>query len=101
MDLSRRRFLEGVGAASLAASPSIEAQAQWEPADLVLYSGKIVTVDDAFSISNAIAVKDQRSAWRQFRVPVLNPEAVTKTCGLTVSSCLYAAGQAFKTGWGR
>src|SRR3984893_4900681 len=60
MDLSRRRFLGAVGAASLAGSSRIEAQAQKEPADLVLYNGKIVTVDDAFSIRNAIAVKDGR-----------------------------------------
>src|ERR1700694_1153654 len=60
MDLSRRRFLEAVGAASVGASASTHAQTQNEPADLVLYNGKIVTVDDAFSIRNAIAVKDGR-----------------------------------------
>jgi predicted amidohydrolase YtcJ len=57
MDLSRRRFLGAVGVASLSSS-SIEAQTQKEPADLVLYNGKIVTVDDAFSIRTAMAVKD-------------------------------------------
>jgi predicted amidohydrolase YtcJ len=60
MDLSRRRFLGAVGAASLAGSARIEGQSQKEPADLVLYNGKIVTVDDAFSIRNAIAIKDGR-----------------------------------------
>jgi predicted amidohydrolase YtcJ len=60
MDLSRRRFLGAVGAASLAGSSSIEAQAQKEPVDLLLYNGKIVTVDDAFSIRTAIAIKDGR-----------------------------------------
>src|ERR1700676_5163510 len=59
MDLSRRRFLEAVGAASLAGT-SVDAQTQKEPADLVLYNGKIVTVDDAFAVRNAIAVKDGR-----------------------------------------
>ncbi len=60
MDLSRRKFLGAVGAASLAGSSAIQAQAQKEPADLLLYNGKIVTVDDAFSIRNAIAIKDGR-----------------------------------------
>jgi predicted amidohydrolase YtcJ len=60
MDLSRRRFLGAVGAASLAGSASIEAQTPKEAVDLLLYNGKIVTVDDAFSIRNAIAVKDGR-----------------------------------------
>jgi predicted amidohydrolase YtcJ len=58
MSLSRRGFLGVVGAASLASVS--EAQAQNEPADLVLYNGKVVTVDDAFSIRQAIAVKDGR-----------------------------------------
>ncbi len=31
-----------------------------EPADLVLHNGKIVTVDDAFSIQQAVAVRDGR-----------------------------------------
>ncbi len=53
---SRRRFLAGVGAASLVS----RLQAQGASADLVLYNGKIVTVDDAFSIRQAIAIKDGR-----------------------------------------
>ena len=55
---SRRRFLAGVGAASLAA----RLQGQSPSADLVLYNGKIVTVDDAFSIHQAIVIKDGRIA---------------------------------------
>ena len=31
-----------------------------EPADLVLHNGKIVTVDEAFSIHQAVAVRDGR-----------------------------------------
>jgi imidazolonepropionase-like amidohydrolase len=31
-----------------------------EPADLVLHNGKIVTADDAFSIHEAVVVKDGR-----------------------------------------
>jgi len=58
MDLSRRKFLGALGAASLSGSSNIEAQPQKEPADLVLYNGKVVTVDDAFSVRNAIAVRD-------------------------------------------
>jgi predicted amidohydrolase YtcJ len=53
MDLSRREFVGFVGAASLL-------QAQADSADLVLYNGTIVTVDDAFSVRQAIAVKDGR-----------------------------------------
>jgi predicted amidohydrolase YtcJ len=55
MTLSRRQFL-AVAAASAAGQPGLHAQT--ETADLVLYNGKIVTVDDAFSIREAIAVKD-------------------------------------------
>src|ERR1700726_3949584 len=62
MDFSRRRFLEAVGAASVGASASTHAQTQNEPADLLLYNGKIVTVDDAFSIHQAIVIKDGRIA---------------------------------------
>jgi predicted amidohydrolase YtcJ len=53
MSFSRREFLGtvGLGAASLA-------HAQSQSADLVLYNGKVVTVDSAFSIRQAIAVKD-------------------------------------------
>jgi predicted amidohydrolase YtcJ len=58
MALSRRGFLGVAGAASLGAVSGL--QAQTEPADLVLYNGKIVTVDDAFSIREAIVVRDGR-----------------------------------------
>jgi predicted amidohydrolase YtcJ len=54
MELTRRKFLAAAGAASL------RAQGQREPVDLLLYNGKIVTVDDAFSFRSAIAVKDGR-----------------------------------------
>ena len=39
---------------------SLTACAEPEPADLVLYNGKIVTVDDDFSIHEAVAVRDGR-----------------------------------------
>lgn len=58
MNFSRREFLGAVGAASLGCTSALEAQAQ--SADLVLFNGKIVTVDAAFSIRQAIAVKDGR-----------------------------------------
>src|SRR5277367_6692917 len=60
MDWSRRRFLAGAGAASLGAVTRL--QAQGGSADLVLFNGKIVTVDDAFSIHQAIVIKDGRIA---------------------------------------
>jgi hypothetical protein len=55
MTLSRRQFL-AVTAASAAGQSGLHAQT--ETADLVLYNGKIITVDDAFSIREAIVVKD-------------------------------------------
>jgi predicted amidohydrolase YtcJ len=58
MDFSRREFIGVAGAASLGAASHLQGQAG--PADLVLYNGTIVTVDDAFSIRQAIAVKDGR-----------------------------------------
>ena len=51
----RSRALSGPAAAILLA-----ACAAPEPADLVLHNGKIVTVDDAFSIHEAVAVRDGR-----------------------------------------
>lgn len=57
MKFSRREFLGTAGAASLGVS-SLRAQAA--AADLVLFNGKIITVDDAFSIREAIAIKDGR-----------------------------------------
>src|SRR5579871_2496355 len=59
MSYSRREFLGAVGGASLAAS-AVDLLAQGQPADLVLFNGKIVTVDSAFSIHQAIVVKDGR-----------------------------------------
>ncbi len=56
MDWSRRQFLGAAGALTLSSVVS----AQGETADLVLFNGKIVTVDDAFSIRQAIAIKDGR-----------------------------------------
>src|ERR1700735_521983 len=55
MSFSRREFLGAAGALSLT---SIQAQTQ--SADLILFNGKVVTVDDAFSIREAIVVKDGR-----------------------------------------
>ena len=59
MSFSRRDFLGAVGSAALASS-STDLLAQGEPADLILYNGKIVTVDSAFSIREAIVVKGGR-----------------------------------------
>ena len=58
MSYSRRGFLELAGVASLSGLPLL--QAQGTPADLVLFNGKVVTVDDAFSIREAIVIKDGR-----------------------------------------
>jgi hypothetical protein len=60
MEFSRREFLGAAGAASLLGASNL--QAQTESAELVLFNGKIVTVDDAFSIHQAIVVKDGRIA---------------------------------------
>jgi predicted amidohydrolase YtcJ len=59
MTISRREFLGTVGAVSAGVS---SLQAQTAAADLVLYNGKIVTVDDAFSIREAIVIKGGRIA---------------------------------------
>jgi predicted amidohydrolase YtcJ len=60
MEFSRRGFLGAVGVASLGGVSQL--QAQGGSADLVFYNGKIVTVDDAFSIHQAIVIKDGRIA---------------------------------------
>jgi predicted amidohydrolase YtcJ len=60
MEFSRRGFLGAIGVASLSGVSHL--QAQGGSADLVLYNGKIVTVDDAFSIHQAIVIKDGRIA---------------------------------------
>jgi len=57
MHWSRRKFLGATGAMTL--SPAfLRAQARGEAADLILFNGKIVTVDNAFSIREAIVIKD-------------------------------------------
>jgi predicted amidohydrolase YtcJ len=58
MRLSRRDFLSAAGGLSAASIATLRGQAP--AADLVFYNGKIVTVDDAFSIREAIAIKDGR-----------------------------------------
>ena len=58
MDFSRREFLGAAGLASLAAASHLDAQGT--AADLVIFNGRVVTVDDAFSIRQAIVVKDGR-----------------------------------------
>ena len=60
MAFSRREFIGAVGSASLSGAALLEAQGN--TADLVLFNGKIVTVDDAFSIHQAIVVKEGRIA---------------------------------------
>ena len=70
MTISRRRFLGVAGAASIAGVCSLEAQAT--PADLVLFNGKIVTVDDAFSIREAIVIRRPgcRRGWKRTAKPL-------------------------------
>lgn len=58
MTFTRRDFLGAAGIASAGGMWTLNAQAQ--AADLVLFNGKIVTVDDAFSIREAIVIKDGR-----------------------------------------
>lgn len=58
MIFTRRDFLGAAGIASAGSMWSLQAQAP--AADLVLFNGKIVTVDDAFTIREAIAIKDGR-----------------------------------------
>ncbi len=60
MDWSRRGFLGAASALSLSRSVLLQAQPRGEAAELVLFNGKIVTVDDAFSIREAIAIRDGR-----------------------------------------
>ena len=60
MTLSRREFIAGLGAAMAGSVTGFGAQGT--SADLILYNGKIVTVDDAFSIREAIVIKDGRIA---------------------------------------
>ena len=60
MTLSRREFVGGLGATLAGSVTGLSAQAT--AADLILYNGKIVTVDDAFSIRQAIVIKDGRIA---------------------------------------
>ena len=59
MTISRREFL---GAAGIVSVGGVCLQAQAPSADLVLFNGKIATFDDAFSIREAIAIKDGRIA---------------------------------------
>jgi predicted amidohydrolase YtcJ len=56
MTFSRRDFLGAIGIAAAGSVSSLHGQLS--AADLVLYNGKILTVDDAFSIREAIAIKD-------------------------------------------
>src|SRR5262249_55103092 len=60
MTLSRREFVAGLGAALAGSVTGLRAQAT--SADLILYNGKVVTVDDAFSIREAIVIKNGRIA---------------------------------------
>ena len=60
MDFSRRRFLGAAGIAFLSGTEVLNAQTQSQPADLILFNGKIVTVDQSFSIHEAIVVGNGR-----------------------------------------
>ncbi len=57
MAWSRREFL---GAGALTPVALLQAQSERDTADLVLWNGKVITVDDAFSIREAIVIKDGR-----------------------------------------
>src|SRR5579883_83824 len=59
MKFSRRDFLAVSGGTAFGGLAT-EALAQAQSVDLILFNGKIVTVDSAFSIRQAIAVKDGR-----------------------------------------
>src|SRR5437763_12941167 len=58
MTISRREFVGAVGLVSVVGVSSLDAQAT--SADLLLFNGRIVTVDDAFSIRQAIVIKEGR-----------------------------------------
>ena len=55
--ITRRDFVSRAAVGYVATASILHAQTE---ADLILYNGKIVTVDDAFSIRAAIAIKDGR-----------------------------------------
>ena len=60
MPCSRRQFLDATAALVLAEASFLKAQAREETADLILFNGRIVTVDDAFSIQDAIVIQSGR-----------------------------------------
>ena len=49
-----------IAAFALMLSGATPAAAQTPPADIVLVNGKIVTVDDRFTIAEALAIRGQR-----------------------------------------
>ena len=53
-----RRIFSGVIVGSLVVSLGSCADAELEAVDLLLHNGKVVTVDEAFSIQQALAVRD-------------------------------------------
>jgi hypothetical protein len=56
-----KRLLQlGVAASTLWLVTADGALAQTKPADMILYNGKVLTVDKTFSIAKAVAVKDGR-----------------------------------------
>src|SRR5262245_57469193 len=57
---TRRSFLAGAATAAAASGSSAVAQARAAPADLILKNGKIITVDSAFTIAQAIAIAGDR-----------------------------------------
>ena len=62
MDWSRRQFFGAAGLLTLSQAALLKAQSQRESADLVLFNSKIFTVDDAFSIRQAIAIEEVSAA---------------------------------------
>ena len=56
-----------VGMAMALACGAMLVSAQQPAADLILYNGKIITVDNKFSIAQAVAVRGDRGPRRRHR----------------------------------
>jgi hypothetical protein len=84
--VGRRYFMKAWVATVLSGAGCVSCWAA-EPADLLLVHGKVVTVDDGFSIRSAVAVKGGRilavgAVWRPFSRWSIDPVAVGRCrCG--------------------